>query len=435
MPSGTGRGSATSLRRRAGHLPEAMTDDEFVSADQFQFEAPANMGIMTRARRSSIYGARGGSISSSSRTSQATSVASVASAPVGRTAIRGAGRKKETWSLTINADPQAKDSQAPTGRRSSRRLSSLPPLSFTTKKVSSAKKRPARALPKLAEEEQESKPKKRNSSEIQEDLFQDVEVVLHRLKKKDLPKTKMEANVVFEMLEEVKRSPKRVDIVCGKLLEEAHQTSDDDKEEEAVTPKPTAKVMPVRSSRRSAAKTRAGSTPLKPSLFNSPRVERALKPLQVHGTPQAANPLTQLKNNLKNRVQLQMKAKLATMPTSPYSLMEGETEDGSPAHVFTKLRAAAPTPSVAKLIVGDYNPRPATPAADCSIRANAGSPPKFAIDDLELDSDVEDNDVLGEKENESHSFAGSPLAATPMRKAPSQPQLMTGSLANACVIS
>ncbi len=55
------------------------------------------------------------------------------------------------------------------------------------------------------------------------------------------------------------------------------------------------------------------------------------------GTPQSANPMAMLKNNLKSRVRRQLEEKIARMPTSPYALMEGETETGSPEYAFSKV--------------------------------------------------------------------------------------------------
>lgn len=63
------------------------------------------------------------------------------------------------------------------------------------------------------------------------------------------------------------------------------------------------------------------------------------------GTPQGANPMAMLKNNLRDRVRQRMEDKISRMPTSPYALLEGETETGSPDYAFAKLATGPATAS------------------------------------------------------------------------------------------
>lgn len=57
------------------------------------------------------------------------------------------------------------------------------------------------------------------------------------------------------------------------------------------------------------------------------------------GTPQPFDPSSLLKRNLKKKVDLEMDKKIAEIPqnSSPYTLLRGETENGSPVEHFVKL--------------------------------------------------------------------------------------------------
>lgn len=57
------------------------------------------------------------------------------------------------------------------------------------------------------------------------------------------------------------------------------------------------------------------------------------------GTPQPADPSNLLRKNLKRKVEMQLTQKVQELPqnSSPYTLLEGETENGSPAEHFVKM--------------------------------------------------------------------------------------------------
>jgi hypothetical protein len=178
-----------------------------------------------------------------------------------------------------------------------------------------------------------------------------------------------------------------------------------------------------------------------------------MKTSLFYGTPQAANPESLLKNTMKDRIRQEMEAKLASLPASPYAVTEAETETGSPVEVFTKLKKAA-TPATAKYFYETMTPTAAaggggsalkfpltssrrcgpfstvgTPFTDISMRAAAGSPPRFNLDDMEDDDDVGNLEDNENQENKSFSV----VAPSPEKQV--QPELVTGALAHACVIS
>jgi len=57
------------------------------------------------------------------------------------------------------------------------------------------------------------------------------------------------------------------------------------------------------------------------------------------GTPQATDPMHVLKQNLKRKIDTKMDQKVEEIPknSSPYTLMAGETENGSPAEILVKM--------------------------------------------------------------------------------------------------
>ncbi len=74
----------------------------------------------------------------------------------------------------------------------------------------------------------------------------------------------------------------------------------------------------------------------KPTLQISKIQSKATQ--NMPGTPQPTDPAILLRRNLKKRVDLQMDLKIAEIPqnSSPYLLMKGETENGSPVEEFIK---------------------------------------------------------------------------------------------------
>jgi hypothetical protein len=96
------------------------------------------------------------------------------------------------------------------------------------------------------------KAKKRNSGELGPDLFEDVEVVLTRLEQTPAKKLAWaNPDLIFEKLEEVRRSPQRVDLVCKELVNMASTPK-----KSPVNKKTDAGLKPLttRSARKSVAK-------------------------------------------------------------------------------------------------------------------------------------------------------------------------------------
>ena len=84
------------------------------------------------------------------------------------------------------------------------------------------------------------------------------------------------------------------------------------------------------------------------SLFNFPEISAStqrpftsinnIKNIQSTFTPQAADPQKLLRRNLKTKVENQIDTKVLNLPKgSPYTLMRGFTENGSPAEELVKL--------------------------------------------------------------------------------------------------
>ncbi len=89
---------------------------------------------------------------------------------------------------------------------------------------------PSAAAERKKKDAANKKTKKRNSSDLDDSLFKDVQVVLDRIR--DSPAEAVSADEVFDRLEEVKRSPLRVDLVSGDLVREAGKEGEKDKETE-----------------------------------------------------------------------------------------------------------------------------------------------------------------------------------------------------------
>ncbi len=225
-----------------------------------------------------------------------------------------------------------------------------PPRKTATvaKRASTAKK--ASAAKKVA-------PKKRNSSELDDSLFKDVKVVLQKLEA--TPAKAVAPDVVFERLEEVKRSPMRVDLVCRDLIRESTDSESSEAEEaqqheqkrKAKTPAAKKSFATAQRMTRSTKKQMPPPSPTKANVFAPAPERRPLSPKkQPHfdlnrapsslstGTPQGVNPMAMLKSNLRQQVKQKMEERISKMPTSPYALLEGETETGSPEYAFTKVK-------------------------------------------------------------------------------------------------
>ena len=137
-----------------------------------------------------------------------------------------------------------------------------------------------------------------------------------------------------------------------------------------------------------------------------------------------------LKRNMKNKIKEQMEERVAAMPTasSPYTLMEGETENGSPDYMFTKLKEK---PSSAKTAVKYLTATPGLKrptrkvlgALDSNKRSDKTSPKAASPRNL---TPMRKLDMSAEESEENESPVKMPMSPAP--------QLMTGSLGKACIV-
>ena len=71
------------------------------------------------------------------------------------------------------------------------------------------------------------------------------------------------------------------------------------------------------------------------------------------GTPKAVDPMNVLKKNLRQKVDKNLDDKVAGLPenSSPYAMLSGETENGTPVERFVKIQK--PTAEIAaKFVTG-----------------------------------------------------------------------------------
>jgi len=137
-------------------------------------------------------------------------------------------------------------------------------------------------------------------------------------------------------------------------------------------------------------KKKASTLPL-PKLTIPKKIAKVQKE-NIPGTPQPTDPGNLLKKNLKRKVDVRMDKKLDEIPKnlSPYTLIVGETENGSPVENFVKTKPSKEN------ITG-------TPAPVSKFRKNR------ILQPLDLE-----NIITNEDEPTSYSFRKSPrLLATP----------------------
>lgn len=153
----------------------------------------------------------------------------------------------------------------------------------------------------------------------------------------------------------------------------------------------------------------------------------------LNGTPQSANPTALLKTNMRERVKEQLEAKLSRLPpSSPYNLLEGETESGSPTYAFTRLNEK-PRASFRHLT--------GTPGLGVNrstrARKNIG---RTALSPLGNESEERESFSEGSGKQNATAQWGNDSEnmenECPQECAPDspRPELLTGSLASACSI-
>lgn len=159
------------------------------------------------------------------------------------------------------------------------------------------------------------------------------------------------------------------------------------------------------------------------------------------GTPQPTDPANVLKRNLKLKVAKEMDEKIQEIPknSSPYTLLVGETENGSPVEHFVKMESKPtvqnvtgtpatkrPSSRILQRLNSNVNGSPAFPGAP---RRRSTATPKKILNSMPK-TENEQEPMQIETENVAVNKA--------LAKAPTSPkmntQMITGDLANMCVV-
>eukprot|EP00095_Tigriopus_kingsejongensis_P008947 maker-scaffold199_size265817-snap-gene-1.53 protein:Tk08947 transcript:maker-scaffold199_size265817-snap-gene-1.53-mRNA-1 annotation:"---NA---" len=420
MPLPAARGRRLSLvppptaRARRAPPPEA-----FVPAAGFDFHSASPPGPITRSRRSSIYGGL---------------------APVALAASR-----QRRASLAPSTRPSARSAEE-ISKMPIRRKSLMPP---PTRQPTNLKKT-TRAPPQTA-----SAPRRTS-------IARDVQVVLEKLA--ETPEMAhsppIDRVVIKARLKAVEPSPRRVAVVVKAIVKEqgTPRTKAPPTSEKIFSPRLTRSNRKLLQN-RPLQKLKFGPASSKSSPKSVALKTGHQKTTTFSGTPKSTNPLDLLKRNLQDKVDTHMEDTMARLPnTSPYMLLKGETENGSPDFKFTKLnekppkgaRAAAKyltaTPGVRSvrsrkvLKAVDENVAKSLPkrltnsVARTTMARRTPLRVRPLILDDEDDSDEENGDTpmdqAGGLESEGPQSTSSPSKSTPRVEA----QLFTGELARACAI-
>jgi len=196
------------------------------------------------------------------------------------------------------------------------------------------------------------------------------------------------------------------------------------------------------------------------------------------GTPKAVDPMNVLKKNLRQKVDKNLDDKVAGLPenSSPYAMLSGETENGTPVERFVKIQK--PTAEIAaKFVTGTPAPSLAQPPrstrrgtaskrhlAMSQVKAVAGGSAASDIAEDQEEMVLErDGSPKLPKRNRSSVFNGfptpvasakrrlsdqgnpsnleeesdenaPPATSTPLASPPKSSQLVTGDLVRACAI-
>ena len=159
-------------------------------------------------------------------------------------------------------------------------------------------------------------------------------------------------------------------------------------------------------------------------------------PTIFYGTPKSTNPTALLRNNLKEQVKQKMEDKVAALPpSSPYTLMEGENENGSPSYEFTRLTNK---PRSAQAAVKYLTATPGVAIRKAKIAGTPGRAPNKARRVLGcLDENVDltkKEEVTPKKMDSSIDMEENDLKEDIPISPAKNPQLVTGDLAMVCII-
>jgi len=287
---------AKPVRKNAGKkTTETPAENSFVAGDLFDFsgmEYSATRGPMTRSRRTSVYVAPGAGLITS-------------------TARKSVAKKTRTSNLdSVMETPKAEGSYVQPElndevlKTEDNAIVESPPgeVSFKTETMT----------PQMIEQQARLLAKR--------DIIKNSSVVISPIKRPSkvlqpkqvaalkLPKKKASSNLPLPLL----TPPTKIETVQNENL--------------------PAKVAALKSPKK-----KASTLPL-PKL-TVPKKIAAVQNENVPGTPQATEPGNLLKKHLKRKVDVRMDKKIDEIPknSSPYALVMGETENGSPVENFVKI--------------------------------------------------------------------------------------------------
>lgn len=287
---------AKPVRKNAGKkTTETPAENSFVAGDLFDFsgmEYSATRGPMTRSRRTSVYVAPGAGLITS-------------------TARKSVVKKPRTSNLdSVMETPKAEGSYVQPElsdevlKTEENAIVESPPgeVSFKTETMT----------PQMIEQQARLLAKR--------DIIKNSSVVISPIKRPSkvlqpkqvaalkLPKKKASSNLPLPLL----TPPTKIETVQNENL--------------------PAKVAALKSPKK-----KASTLPL-PKL-TVPKKIAAVQNENVPGTPQATEPGNLLKKHLKRKVDVRMDKKIDEIPknSSPYALVMGETENGSPVENFVKI--------------------------------------------------------------------------------------------------
>ncbi len=178
------------------------------------------------------------------------------------------------------------------------------------------------------------------------------------------------------------------------------------------------------------------SSPLALKRSRRSGISNVLQPQTFMGTPQSTEPSALLKHQQRKKVQSEMEDRMAKIPRgSPYALLEGENEEGSPRYAFKRVKVeednSSPVASASSSTASMSKYLTATPGrAALKSLDNAGARRILQEKRTSIDSAASEKSPRSiDSENVENSFS-EPLSNSLIR----QPQLYTGELVKACVV-
>jgi len=162
------------------------------------------------------------------------------------------------------------------------------------------------------------------------------------------------------------------------------------------------------------------------------------------GTPQATDPMHVLKRNLKRKIDTKMDQKISSIPknSSPYTLMSGETENGSPAEILVKMDqkpskqnvTGTPAPIKRNRILRNLDQNIGGSPDPRSVRRQTPKQPKPIVKTEKSPKTEEVSTPKLEMENAAVNKAMSKVEIVPSPVKTTSSQIITGDLGSMCSI-